>query len=732
MGINIRQNLNLVIRVAYLALEICLEQRSMMKPARGKSIYYIEQTKQRGKEMPLKRRIFAVNVWVLMKDAFMGLRSFFPRLLIILIVWPLILVPQSFISVGAAQPQWSGPVEGWKAEKQQGGDLNLFALPLEELLKVEVVSSARRPQQITRASSAMYVITAEDIRQAGVSRLTDLFRWVPGMEVAHRRAHESSLGARGFGRPASPRMQILLDGRPLYDGFKGGMDLSYHPIFLENIERIEVIRGAAGVIWGSNAVNGVINIITKKPADTQGGFIYGGFGNRALQQGHLRFGGTDGNMAWRSSVGAFHDNGFGSNRGNDIKDYSQGFQSTARVDLNLDADTQLNIFGGHKNTTNGYFDRHISQQYMNLIWAKNLEDESYLQVQLTENYLKWYDTINRLHTNKTMLEIQHSFNVENHNVVWGADYTRDNFSIRSRGDHLRDATPDNFVNNQVSCFLDDEITLADDLWLTLGARLNYNELTYFDWAGRTALVWQVRPEHFIRAAVSRSFRMPIMHEEFADVILDRAPNPDEYLFKGNRNLDNEELLAYELGYRGLLTENLELNIEGFLNRHKDLIGLVDSATVYNQIKQNIYSVKTYGIETAIDYKPRPWWLCRLAHSYEHQTDENRFNDSAIGRLVSFTVPKHKLALTNRFYLDNSTTINTALFWSDKYFNYRKAGRVKIDPYFRFDVRLARRIWNDSAEIAFGVTNLTDHFHIEGGEHENQVPRQFYVQFFYTF
>ncbi|MHC4074830.1 MAG: TonB-dependent receptor plug domain-containing protein [Planctomycetota bacterium] len=678
--------------------------------------------------MPPKRRIFAVNVWVLMKDAFIELRSFFPRFLIILIVWPLILVPQRFISAGGVQPRGPGLVGEWKAQKQQGGDLNLFTLPLEELLKLEVVSSARRPQQITRASSAMYVITAEDIRQAGVSRLSDLFRWVPGMEVAHRRAHESALSARGFARPASQRMQILLDGRPLYDGFKGGMDLSYHPIFLENIERIEVIRGAAGVIWGSNAVNGVINIITKKAADTQGGFIYGGFGNRALQQGHLRFGGTSGNMAWRSSVGAFHDNGFGSNRGNDIKDYSQGFQSTGRVDLNLDADTQLNIFGGHKNTTNGYFERHISQQYMNLIWARQLEDDSQLQIQLTENFLRWYDRVNRLHTNKTMLEIQHSFNAENHNVVWGADYIRDKFSIRSRGDHQRDATPDNFVNNQVSFFVDDEITLADDLWLTLGTRLNYNELTYFDWAGRTALVWEMVPEHFIRAAVSRSFRMPIMHEEFADVVINNNNS-----FRGNRNLDNEELLAYELGYRGLLAENLKLNIEGFLNRHKNLIGLVDdSSGLYNQIKQNIYNVKTYGIETAIDYKPRPWWLCRLAHSYEHQTDENRFNNSAIGRLVSFTVPKHKLALTNRFYLDNSTTINTALFWSDKYYNFRKAGRIKIDPYLRFDVRLGKKIWNDSAEIAFGVTNLTDHFHIEGGEHANQVPRQFYIQFFYRF
>jgi iron complex outermembrane receptor protein len=601
-------------------------------------------------------------------------------------------------------------------------------------------TAMRRPIPPKRAPSATYIITEEDIRQAGVSQLSDIFRWVPGMDVVHRLGNDFAISARGFARPASPRLQILIDGRPLYNGFKGGVDLSYHPIFLENIERIEVVRGPSGVT-GSNAMNGVINIITKKAADTQGRFIYGGFGNRALQQGHLRLGGTNGNMAWRGSVGAFHNNNFGSSRGNSNKDYAQAFQSTGRVDLTLDSDTQLTLLGGHMNITNGFvatlgFDkRRISQQYMNLILARQLEDDSRLQIQLVKDFLRWLSIADDLHTNKIMLNIQHSFISENHNVVWGGDYTRDKYNMKGAGLTIKKATPERFANDQVSFFIDDEIALTDDLWFTIGTRLNYNELTYFDWAGRTALVWEMAPEHFIRAAVSRSFRMPMMHEEFADVVMweDATKTTIKYNYTGNESMDNEQLLAYELGYSGRLAENLELNIEGFLNRHKDLIALVDSSTQYNQVKQNAYSVKTYGIETAIDYKPRPWWLCRLAHSYEHQTDENRLNDSSIGRLVVETAPKHKLALTNRFYLDKSTTVNTALFWSDTYFNSKKPPRAgKIDPYFRFDVRLARKIWNDSAEVAFGVTNLNDHFHIEDGVHENQVPRQFYVQFFYNF
>jgi outer membrane receptor for ferrienterochelin and colicin len=366
---------------------------------------------------------------------------------------------------------------------------------------------------------------------------------------------------------------------------------------------------------------------------------------------------------------------------------------------------------------------------MNLIWARQLEDDSRLQIQLTKDFLSWSSTIYYLRTSKIRLEIQHNFNADNHNVVWGGNYSRDKYNIRGEGDFLTRATPDTFANDQLSVFADDEITLADNLWFTLGGRLHYNELTHFDWAGRTALVWEIRPEHFIRAAVSRSFRVPIMHNEFADLV----KTGPQYKYKGNDSIDNEELIAYELGYRGRLAKNLELNIEGFLNKDKDLIALVDDPGDYAQVQQNTYSVKTYGLETAIDYKPYDWWLCRIAHTYEHQTDESTLNDSAVGKLVAFSVPQHKIALTNRFYLDTSTTINTALFWSDTYYNSKSPSKAaKVDPYFRFDVRLARRIWNDSAEVAFGVTNLTDHFHIEGGEHDNQVPRQIYAQFFYRF
>ncbi len=195
---------------------------------------------------------------------------------------------------------------------------------------------------------------------------------------------------------------------------------------------------------------------------------------------------------------------------------------------------------------------------------------------------------------------------------------------------------------------------------------------------------------------------------------------------GNDSLRNERLVSYELGYRGKLKDNLDLNVEGFVNKHKDLIGKIGSSPAR---WDNVLDVTTYGIETAIDYRPRDWWLVRGFHAYEHQTDEKNLNNADTGNLSAWTIPKHKVGLTNRFYLDKSTTLNTQLYWSDTFFNNEHPGE-RVDPYFRFDMRLGKTLWNDNAELAVGVNNLTDHFHSEGGETE--VPRLAYLQFFCKF
>ena len=252
-------------------------------------------------------------------------------------------------------------------------------MSIEELMNVEITSSARRPQSLSRASRAVYVITAEDIRQAGPVRIEELLRQVPGMDVFQTKGLVYDIGSRGFAKWNNVRMQVLLDGRPLYDPYLGGTLFYLNPVFLDEIERIEVIRGSAGVTWGVNAMNGVINIITKKAADTQGGLVYGSFGTQQLQQEAVRYGGTNGPMAWRATMGAFHENGFTPNQ----KDDYEAFQSTGRADIKLSDDSTMLLTGGQQNAySNGE-----SLQYMNLLWNKTFKDDSSLQLRWTESYI---------------------------------------------------------------------------------------------------------------------------------------------------------------------------------------------------------------------------------------------------------------------------------------------------------------------------------------------------------
>jgi outer membrane receptor protein involved in Fe transport len=364
-------------------------------------------------------------------------------------------------------------------------------------------------------------------------------------------------------------------------------------------------------------------------------------------------------------------------------------------------------------------------QYMHFVLQRKLEDDSLLQVLCGKNFFRTvgntsYDAWSREFT----LEVQHSFTKGVHNIVWGGDYTRDGFDTQVVS-YTAIADPKEYDNDQGSGFVEDEITLRDDLWLTIGYRAQYNELTNYDWAGRTALVWEAAPKHFFRAAVSRAFSRPIMQDYF---IREEKTPGNVTLLPDHSSLDNEHLISYELGYRGQVVRGVDLNIEGFYNQHRDLIGQ-EGTGVNPTYLRNVLDVDTYGVETAVSYRPYSWWLVRAFHCYEHQTKENSINETP-NRLKVDPVPQHKVGLTNRLYIDDTTTLNTQLFYVDTYYDHgRVSSRMKVDPYIRFDLRLAKKLWKD-IDVAAGFTNLTDPWHFE--HTSDRIPRQFYVQFYYRF
>jgi iron complex outermembrane receptor protein len=618
-------------------------------------------------------------------------------------------------------------------EEAKDTSQDYFSMPLEELMDQEVVSSARRPQAIKRASSAIYVITAEDIRQSGATRVVDLFRLVPGMQVNDRLSFSSNVGIRGYAMHNSRMYQVLLDGRSLYDAYKGGTEEDWYPVFLEDIERIEVIRGPGGVTWGANAMNGVINIITKKPADVQGLFMGGTFGTHATQDAILRYGGQVDRSFYRVSTGAFHTYGFGRDNGSDWSDSMDAWPITGRADIPLDDTTSLSLGGGHK-FTQYQGATHISIQYVDVTWNKQLSEDSSLQFLFGNNYFANYlRDYYSVRSRESDFEAQHTFRAGPHQVVWGAGWTGDYFLTKPDGVTYKSIDdPNSFENDQGSVFVEDEITLRDNLWLTLGHRSYYNHLTHYDWAGRAALVWEAVPNHFFRAGVSRAFSRPTLQSYFireykTSLALEADPN---------ERLENEHLVSYELGYRGQLADNLDLTVDTFYNQHKDLIGQdptdYDPSTpsTKHTYVHNVLDIDGYGVEVTVDYHPFSWWFVRATHSYEHMTDRDTMNESA-NRLALDPIPTHKTTLMNRFYLDKFTTLNTQLFHVSQYYDQNRAStnRLTIPPYWRFDIRLARKVLKN-VELAIGGTNVNDSYHLE---HDlDNVPTILYFQVFAKF
>jgi iron complex outermembrane receptor protein len=624
-------------------------------------------------------------------------------------------------------------------------------MSIEELMNVEVVTSARRAQPIARSTGAIYVITAEDIRMAGVTKLADLFRLVPGMQVNQILDFKFQVGFRGFAQSNAARMQILLDGVSMYDAYKGGCEFEFYPIILDDIDRIEVIRGPAAVAWGVNAMNGVINIITKKAADTQGMRAYGGLASNQMYEGYIGIGGRTDNVAARATVGSFYTHGLGSDEGDagtdvGINDYSNNFTTTGRGEMRLKDGALLTVSGGQRETTYGTGMTHPSLEYMTLVWDKKYSKESSLKFTWAEN---WFENMDvgtyDYRSRQDLLEIQNTLDWGTHKIVWGGDYTRDAFHtiilspIKYPRANKSIAEPNGFSNDQISAFAEDEITLANNLWFTIGGRLQHNELTGQDWAGNAVLTWEAVPNHFFRAGVSRAFARPVMQAYFYSLMpYNKTTITERAALDG---LDNEHITAYQLGYRGQIAKNLDLDIEGFYHKNTDMIGSYETGSPKVRYNGNIFDVDSYGIETSFDYKPFAWWLIRGTHSYEHQTNANCMNPLP-PRLIVPSVPQHTATLTNRFYLDSLTTLNTQLFYKDPYrlenVSY-DAVTNKVGNHIRLDVHLARKI-GKNAELAIGVKNVNDPYHYEGngtGKAEadvayNRIAKLYYLQFYYQF
>ena len=493
---------------------------------------------------------------------------------------------------------------------------NLADLSLEELGNIEVTSVSKRAEPLSDAPASVFVITGEDILRSGVTSLPEALRLAPNLMVARGSGSGYSIGARGFNNSAGNKVLVLIDGRTVYSPLFSGVFWDAQDVMLEDVERIEVISGPGGTLWGTNAVNSVINIISRSANNTEGGLIAAGGGNSESGTA-VRYGGAIGADGNYRVYGKYVDRDHTSlASGGAVNDGGRRGQVGFRADWDRTRDrltVQGDAYDGDADqpapgmfTINGISRLNpISISGVNLLtrWGHRLDGGSSVTVQAyydrTERNVPGTldDTLDILD-----LQFQHSLlPIAAHAMAWGANYRYGKDRIVN--DDFVAFLPANADQAWASLFAQDEVTLHEDVHLTLGARMERNDYTGNEFLPSARLAWKVAADHLLWTAASRTVRAPSR--------IDRdffyPANGPPFLIQGGSEFRSEVAEVYEVGYRGQPLTRLTCSVTAFYTEYDHLrtLEIAPSGTFLEFA--NEMDGRTSGVEMWVTYQGTANW-----------------------------------------------------------------------------------------------------------------------------
>ncbi|WP_461536908.1 TonB-dependent receptor plug domain-containing protein [Spongorhabdus nitratireducens] len=498
------------------------------------------------------------------------------------------------------------------AVQAETADDDFFEYSLQELIALDipdVTSVSRKQQRQMDSAAAIYVVTDEDIRRSGVTTIPDALRMVPGLQVAKLNANTWSVSSRGFNYVFANKLLVLIDGRTIYSPMFSGVNWDVQDTMLEDIDRIEVIRGPGAALWGSNAVNGVINIITKKAADTQGSLISAGGGSEEKAFGAYRYGGTFGSDRtegfYRVYVKTFNRDGNANADGSDARDDWKMDRAGFKAEWKTDDDTSWSFQGDiYEGTTRPalmifdenqpakgvqtFTDQDRDQKGGNLIgnWKFAPSDTSDYSIRAVYDNYQNFDYRITEKRDTFEIEFQHYAKLwGSHDLVWGLSYRGTWYEVSDMR-HItlydKNKMDKHRFDQLYSAFIQDDITLTPDWTLTLSSRLEHNDYTGYEFQPNARIAWKATENRTFWAAVSRAVKTPSVSEHAVETKgitfyrVGTLPIPTMFSIKGNDDVKSEKLTAFELGYRELFADNLRIDITGFYNEYKDLIQYIGS------------------------------------------------------------------------------------------------------------------------------------------------------------
>jgi iron complex outermembrane recepter protein len=625
----------------------------------------------------------------------------------------------------------------------------LKQLSVEDLMNIEVTSVSKQPEKLLDAASAIQVITDDDIERSGASSIPEALRLADNLDVTQKDANDWGISARGFNTNLADKLLVLIDGRAVYSPLYGGVQWNVQDYLLEDIDRIEVISGPGGTLWGANAVNGVINITTKSAKDTQGTYLEEAAGTQLEDQTAVRFGGTLSPNVYFRVYAEYSQTGSdvfsnGDSAGDSLRMGRTGF----RIDSDAYSQNTLTLQGDYYN---GVQDLGATGKGAlsggNLLgrWSHTFSDDSDVSLQMyydqtflsnpepadspSPPYFSGFPASALTdHLDTYDLDFQRHFRLgEQNQIIWGLGYR---FTHETDEDlSLIRFTPPTLDQSLYSGFIQDEIDVVENVRFTLGTKLEHNSYTGYEFEPNGRLQWNFTPKQMLWTAVSRAVRTPSRYDRDLEVVtgLENAPAgfkfPTDYL-DGSDSFISENVIAYELGYRAEIGLKASLSVSTFYNDYNDVRSATSTPTTavyvfpFPVVFQNNLEGHTYGAEVSANYQLLSWW--RLHAGYDLLREDifvKPGQTDATGALNETADPRNQFSLRSSMDLPHTVELDAALRWVDKLVldDGPTDGPVSgtVPSYFELDVHLG---WHPTKrmEISLVGQNLLHAHHPEYG------------------
>jgi iron complex outermembrane recepter protein len=650
---------------------------------------------------------------------------------------------------------WAASVWGQATTQPAPGPDDLTSLSIDELMNLTVSSVAKHSQPLADAPAAVTVITQEDIQRSGLNSIPELLRLVPGMDVEQIDANEWAISSRGFASIFGNKLLVLFDGRTVYHPGFAGVYWDAQDYMLEDLDRIEAIRGPGATMWGANAVNGVVNIITK-PADQTQGILLDTRIATDDQNASVRYGGKIDDVTFYRVYGKFDDtHDFTTAGGDSASDGWQSANGGFRIDrygtpqdtITLEGDGlsdrigQTNVANNLSAPYTSYIPTEVNATGADVLtrWTHVTDPNSDMSLQLYYDRYTRNELVSDVLVDTYDLDFRDRFPIgPSQEITWGGG-ARLLLDTDAGTDNGLTFEPASRVDNVFNEYAQDDLTLAPGrLHLIAGSKFEEGDVAHFEIQPSARLLWTPSDRQTVWGAISRAVRTPAIFDQNGSVDVASFPTPGGLPalveVEGQPGRKSEELAAYELGYRVKATDTLSWDLAGYDNHYDRLEVLAPQPAEFDpapaphlvipEVFENAAGGSVYGLELAADWSVRDNWRLEASYSLS-QAHLHSSVGSVSGTPTIGADPANQAQIHS--YLDVTTHLqfNVSAYYVE---------RLTVDEtpsYIRLDMAIA---WQpiDKLNVSVGVQNLLDNHHPEVLQSGNytaatEIPRSYFMQ-----